>query len=454
MRTIFITSFNPFISRNILESDVLEAIKKTADCRIVIFCPDYKKDYFVKNFASENVLIEGIKDLPVRKQGIIFRYLSGSLLNTKTRFLHQKRKLSQDKDFFAYILSRFLAYFASKIPGVKSLARFLDHISINSVFFKPFFEKYEPDLVFCTDIFHNSDINLLAEAKKSGITVVGMVRSWDNITNKGLFRFTPDKLIVHNETIKSEVVKYQGMKSGNIFVGGMPQLDYYFNEPRISRLDFFKNIGFDPSCRLVFLGPLGKRFIETDWQILEILKNKSNEGSLPDDVRFLVRLPPNDKVELDYFLPSKRFFIYETGVSFKEGSFSDKEVTNKETIKLADSLFHSDLVVVYASSLIIDAVCFDKPVVCVSFDGFEKKDDLSSVGRFVKYYDHVKKMLKTNCCRVAENQDELVKNINLYLNNPQIDKDGRERFLREQAYKFDGSSGLRIGKFIVSMLPK
>lgn len=452
MKTIFITSFNPFISRNILETDVLRLLKQQMDWRIVIFVPDYKKDYFVKNFGSRNVLIEGVKELSVAKQDIVFKYLAGSLIDTKTRWFHQRRKLSNDKNYFHYWFSCVLAKVFSKISLVIGLIRFFDFLFIEKDCFARYFSKYNPDLLFATDIFHNNDVHFLAEAKKHDVLTVGMVRSWDNITNKGLFRFKPDKLIVHNDIIKRETIKYENMKAKDIFISGMPQLDYYFKESRLPKGEFFARIGFDPSCRLIFFSPLGKRFIDTDGQVLEILKEALAQKLMPDDIRFLVRLPPNDDVVFNNFSPDSNFFIYKTGIPFKTDIFSDWEVTKNEWLTLADSLYYSSLVVVYASSLIIDAAAFDKPIVLISFDGFKVKDKLNSVNRFVNYYDHTKNMLKTHCCTVARSKEELIEGINMYLRDTKLYQPGRARLFREQVYKFDGQSAARIAGFIISQV--
>lgn len=451
MKTIFITSFNPFISRNILETGILGFIRQQGNIRVVIFVPDYKKDYFIDNFRSEFVIIEGVKGLPISKQDILFRYLVSSLVDTTTRFFHQRDKFSKDGNYIHFSLSRFLAKTMSKSTYFKRFVGWLDSMTIKRNFQK-YFEKYSPSLLFSTDIFHNSDIHFLAEAKKQGLLTVGMVRSWDNITNKGLFRVKPDKLIVHNEIIKNEAVKYENFNLENIFVSGIPQMDYYINKPRISRVDFFKRLGFDPLDILIFVGPLGRRFTDTDGQVLDILKQSILKKKLPSNVRFLVRLPPNDDTFFGDFVPNDNFYIYKPGVQFKENIYSDWEVTIDEVLSLADSLYHSDLVVVYASSLILDAAAFDKPIVLISFDGQEKKPVLKSVSRFVEYYEHTKKMLKTGACFVAKDSDEMIYAINMYIDDSSLDRSGRDSLVIEQIGKLDGKSAQRIAGLLSELV--
>ena len=58
MGTIFLTSFHPLISRNILMSGLPAMLSK--DRRVVVFVPAKKADYFRENFSGPNVIVEGV----------------------------------------------------------------------------------------------------------------------------------------------------------------------------------------------------------------------------------------------------------------------------------------------------------------------------------------------------------------------------------------------------------
>ena len=453
MKTIFITSFNPFISRNILETGVANLLSDRG-IRIVVLVPEYKKDYFRKNFEAGGIIIEGVSvsSFKLGKQYILFKYLSGSLVNTTTRFFHQKIKYLSDQNKIHFYFSRMLSVFCSRFGFLKKFVRWLDIISIDISLAEGYLNRYSPSLLFSTDIFHDLDVCFLAAGKKRGISTVGMVRSWDNITNKGLFRVKPDKLIVHNEIMEKEAIKYEDIKPDNIFVSGLPQFDHYINKARSDRKDFFKKLGFDPSDRLVFVGPLGRHFANVGGQLLDILKQSLLEKKIPGNVKFLVRLPPNDDVSFGDFIPDGSFFIYKPGIQFKENVYSDWEVTMYEDLSLADSLYHSDLVVVYASSLAIDAAAFDKPIVMVSFDGYESKPVLESMSRFAEYYEHTQKMLKTQACFVVRDPNEMIRAINMYLNDPSLDKSGRDDLVSGQIGKLDGRSASRMAGLLAELI--
>jgi hypothetical protein len=56
--------------------------------------------------------------------------------------------------------------------------------------------------------------------------------------------------------------------------------------------------------------------------------------------------------------------------------------------------------------------------------------------------------------RVAVSPDDLLKTINAYFENPELDAEGRARTRNQQCYRIDGKSGERVGRFVVEFLRK
>src|SRR3989344_3275520 len=449
-KTIFIASLNPFVTRNILFTDVFKKLVETPDLRLVIFCPDYKKEYFEKYFQKENVIVEPVESEKISIQDIIFGYIGQSLLNTKRLVIRREEVFLSKKKYIQYFGAVFLSWIG-RFAKVKKLVRFLDRLTFSKKRFAPYFDRYQPDLVFGPDVFHPDDVHFLMEAKYRGLKTVGMVRSWDNITNKGFFRPKPDKLIVNNEVIRDEAIEYEDIKKKNIFVAGMPQFDMYVNEARSYREDFFKKIGFDSKKPFIVFGPWGNRFIDTDWQILQILKDAIVGGKLPDNLQILVRIPPNDNIALGDFVPDEHFKLYYVSRQFQEGVYRDREFDPQAMKETGDNLYYADLIVGYMSSLNIDACVFDKPIVAIVFDGWTKKPYLKSIVKFLDF-DHTKKMLFTRFAPFTKNKEELIYHINRYLKDPSLDRENRAHFLKLQTWKMDGQAGERIANFLISQL--
>ncbi len=419
---------------------------------MVIFVPDYKSAYFVERFGGPNVVVEGVALPPVSSADIFFTYLASSLIWTGTLWAHKKEKFFRDKKLLRFLISGLLMKLAGRLGFVKDLVRWLDLWTMSGRVFRDYFEKYKPDLVFATDIFNNNDAKLIAEAKLFGVVSVAMIRSWDNITSKGMFRVKPGKLIVHNEIIKHEAVKYERMNPGDIFVSGLPQFDRYTKAPRLAREQFFRRIKLDPKGKLVLFSPFGQRFSSTDWQVLDILKQGRLRGEIPKETQFLVRPPPNDSVAfLDRFAADEAFFLDVPGHQFSAGVFRDTELDDKDAEWLADSLYHCDLIISAGATLLVDGAVFNKPGILIYLDGWEQRPYPKSVRRFTEY-DHGLLLRNSGAIKTVFTQEELFEAINECLLSPENDSVKRLSMAQEQCWRLDGQSGRRIYNFISSLL--
>lgn len=447
--TIFITSFNPFVSRNILQTDTLARLKADPSIKIILLCPRYKEDFFKCNFGSGNTIVEGVEINKSNQQDTVFNYLGSSLINTSTLAIHKKEILKRNGRRLFFIAAKLLSIIG-RASVVKKVIRWLDEITISKNRFSFYFEKYKPVLIFCTDVFNIEDVHFLAEAKRRQVFTVGMVRSWDNITNKGLFRIKPMRLVVNNEVIKKEVIVYNDVSESNIFVTGMPQYDIFLTTKRVSRRTFFNKVKLNPEKKTILFAPAGNRFYDSDWEILEILKKAIHNKKLRN-IQVLLRFPPNDNVDMGSFVPDENFAVDIPGRQFVDGVFRDKEMDRADTLHLADTLHYSDMILSYSSTICIDAAVFDKPIITIAFDSGAKKDYLESSSRFLDF-EHVRKFIKTGCVRIALNENELIDHINFYINNPQADGLNRRHLLKEQVGGLDGKAGDRLAVFLQTYL--
>lgn len=430
-KTIFITAFNPFILRNILIGDTLLELSKGIS-KIVILVPDYKKAFFQKEIGDSRFIIEGVKAGQISRQDAIFRFINSSLFPSRTLLLHKKEQLAKRGGILRFWASLILMQAVRLMPGIVRLSRLSDYLTIRKDYFRVLFDQYQPAAVFATDVFNDDDAHLMAEARRSQAMIIGMVRSWDNFTTKGVPRICPDFLIVQNEVIKKEANKFGRISLSKIFVSGMPQYDRYISGPpvgeagkRTSREDFFKKIGLNPKRKLILLSPFGQRFSDIDGEIMDILKNFIKNKEIPDaDV--LVRNTPNDAVFLGHFVPDSRFYIDDPGHFFKPGVYRDRELGKSDLDWLASCLYHADVIVAAGASIGIDAAIFGKPTIIIHFDGYQTKPYLFSMRRCVEY-DHPAPIIKSGAMRSAQSIDQLRDYLREYLENPALDRSKRKK---------------------------
>ena len=443
-KTIFITSFHPVISRNILATGLLGVISRSN--KVVLFVPDFKTKYFNEQFGGENIIVEGV-DMALGFRDLFFRSLALAITDTNDLYIKRRARLHEGKKFLRFLVSIFIARVAGGSSFVLRLVRFLDLALPAPAAFEPFFKKYKPDLIFATDVQNELDVRILQEAKKARVKTLGMVRSWDNLTSKGILRAIPDELVVHNETVKSEAIKYNFVSPQKIKVVGIPHYDKYVLPPRISKQEFFKRFGFDLSKKLILYAPIGDRYIrgnQTDKYALETLSSL--------EANILVRLPPTDTVSgLEDFRSQKTIVALDkTGFIFERGGKKQSEISRDDDQWLASSLYFCDAVVTGQSTIVIDAAVFDKPAVIVNFDA-KARPYWDSVSRYYDY-EYYKKFRERTGIRLARNAEELLALARKYLQNPELDTEVRKKIIEDQVGLFDGRASKRLADVILSHL--
>ncbi len=441
-KTIFVTSFFGLIGRNILATDFLKIIRSVENLRIVILTPEHKKDFYRQYFGSSNVIVEGVMDRFVSRIDNIFNSIFLNSLDSNSRKIHRLLELKKDKRYSIFLYHLFLSKTVGKSKLFRLWLRWFYFNFIPSLRFSYLFAKYKPDLVFSTDIFDPDDVDLMKEAKKRRVFTVGMIRSWDSITTKGLNKIIPDRLIVSTPGLKEEAACFNDISQEDIHVVGIPHYDNYIKDRKLSRGEVFKKLNLDPTKKVVFFAPPSSIYSKDD-PIAEMIVHTLKTL----DVQLLLRLYIVGGVNLGQIKPAPNKIAIDDPGGEKNFSRADLILGDAH---LVDLLYHSDVVVAFASTLAIDAIVFDKPVVFIGFD-VTPKPYWESLCRFYDY-DHQRAILRTGGIRLAQNTGELIEFVSMYLSNPKLDEDGRRKVIEERCWKLDGKSSERLADIILKFL--
>lgn len=433
--TIFISSFHSLISRNILATSVIDRLLAAdPDVRIVILCPRRKRIFFEEEFGQERVICEGVP-LRLYRGDLAMRALALSALRTHSLAIKRRTELAGR----GMLLSLFLAN-----PLGRVLVRVVNFVLTPRGTFDTLFARYRPTLVFSTDIQNELDVRLMVDARRHGTPVVGMVRSWDNLTAKGLVRFVPNLLLVHNEIIAREAAQLHGIRRSSIRIIGIPHYDRYIERiaARIDRRDaLMRSIGADPSTKLILYAPAGDRYIAdnaVDCDVLVALEREARGSA-----HVLVRYPVADTVNCLHAYPPRADVSFERLDKERYGSRKDIELTALDDAHLEEVLAAADVVVTGPSTLAIDAVLFGKPVILVGFDGDTPRPYVESIRRYYDY-EHFRPVRRSGGVTLAENKEAFVAALRLYLIEPSRDRGARERLALEQAGYLHGHASERL----------
>ena len=102
--------------------------------------------------------------------------------------------------------------------------------------------------------FTSMQVDYIKSARALGIPTGLCVASWDNLTNKGMMRELPDRVIVWNSAQVEEAVTLHRAPRDSIVVTGAQSFDHWFEfKPSRSKEDFMRALGLDPSRDLILV---------------------------------------------------------------------------------------------------------------------------------------------------------------------------------------------------------
>ena len=193
-------------------------------------------------------------------------------------------------------------------------------------------------------------------AHRVGVPVVFAPFSWDNLTNRGLIRVEPDRVLVWNDIQKKEATELHGVSPERVVVTGAPRFDEFFAmRPSVTREAVLPaDLASIPRSRISCIVC-------------------SSEFVAPREVEFVMRWIGHLRRPKDPAVRSCGVLVRPHPAHLKQWKgvdlsgfpnvalWHEKETMNADQ-GLYDSLHHSGAVVGLNTSAMIEAGIVDKPV--------------------------------------------------------------------------------------------
>lgn len=452
-RTIFITIFQGVEAKNLLRTNVYRRLIADPEAELVLFVRTLeRKVYYEQEFAHPRVHFE-VMHYDLRGfWNTLFSKLKFTLLRTETTDLRRRMKFDTDRKVIPFVVSwllnRVLAH-----AVIRRAVRVLDRLLVSDRAFAPFFDRYHPTVVLLAHLFDDEEVAFLREAKRRGVPTVGFINSWDKMTARCTLRLLPDTLLVFNDIVAREAMRYADMPEERIVAVGLPQYDRYVGYEPVPRTAFLSKIGLGPDDRILLYAPMGETFSTADWDIIDLLHAWELSGLLPGRLKLFVRFQPNDTVN-ETELGRRPWLRFDRpGKRFTRARGVDWDMDERELMHLADTLAHLDILVCYASSMSIDAAVFDKPVINIDFEIRPHERLAKSPTQFYRM-THYRNALRTGGMRLARSKDDLLEAIRAYALDSLRDRDMRTRLVREQCGIMDGKAGERLANAVLEETKK
>ncbi|NOT24865.1 MAG: hypothetical protein HOP16_02075 [Acidobacteria bacterium] len=248
---------------------------------------------------------------------------------------------------------------------VSSLLALVEHAIPSEKLFDLFLVYERPDIVLVTPLvdYGSYQTDYVKSAHRMGIPVVFAPFSWDNLTNRGLIRVTPDRVLVWNDIQKQETTDLHDVPAERVVVTGAPRFDEFFAmRPSGDRELFCRRVGLDPSrpyllylCSSEFVAPREVEFVSKWITYLREAKDPAVHGC-----GVLVRPHPAHL---------KQWKGIDLSSFSNVALWHEKETMNADQ-GLYDSLHYSSAVVGLNTSAMIEAGILDRPVLTLVLDEF------------------------------------------------------------------------------------
>lgn len=461
MKTLFVSITHGFQARDLLRTAVLRTLL-AAGVKVVILTPNYRDPYFVREFNHPGVSLEPLHTETGRLESAMAafrRYVLADLkLNRTINALNERFHRARSP---RYVCVRGLNAVFGRLPLLRKLWLQLEAWCFPGREYDDVFRRYRPDLVVTGSPGSlPADAHLLRCAKRHGVPTACVVLSWDNLTSKGHMAAIPDQLIVWNQIMQREAADYHHYPSHRVHVAGVSHFDVYGRPSKAgTRQRFCHDLGLDPSRALITLGTVTPWLFPHNAEIAEILASAVASDRFCRRAQLVVRLHPQvmnagtqHTENIDRFRQIAAAFPHvHLDLPAVRSESLMWDVAESDMAHLADLLRYSDVSLNAGSTLTIDSAILDTPIVNIGFDGLATEPPERSV---IRIYDftHFANIVKTRGMRIARSAEEMLSLIDAYLEDPALDREGRQRIVQEQCGVVDGKSALRVASLLLSFM--
>ena len=232
--------------------------------------------------------------------------------------------------------------------------------------FEAFLREERPDVIVVTPLvtFEAYQTDYVKAAHRLGVPVVFIPFSWDNLTNKGLVRIQPDRVLVWNDVQRREAIELHGCRPDDVVVTGAARFDDFFAQtPSMSRAEFLGQFGLDPARPMViYLG--------------------SSQLTGPNEMELIRRWAESLRAADDQVLRTCGILIRPhpaLRTSWTSVDFSDlgpvavsADYNRSDNQELFDGLYHAHAAVGLNTSALLEAAIIGRPVHTLVMPGFDE----------------------------------------------------------------------------------
>jgi hypothetical protein len=471
-KSVFISADHGLAIVYFLQSDVLPVLLD-AGVKIVLLTDDALKEQINRRFGRPGLIIEGLRMKQAKAYFQVNRNSTQWWLDFLRRAGASNRINLQAVDSYihqveaeAHARRKLLFPFMKGVvwgmrrsrSARKALVRYQKHFAAH--LYTDVFERYQPDTVIASTPGWRWDRYLLREAAGRGIPTGAVIVGWDNPSSYSLSGAPVNWITCWSEIQKQELINGSDWRPEQVNIGGIPSYDGYFRKTWLMpRDDYFQLHKLDLQRKLISYACSFVSF-SPNIQNIEALARLVSSDVLYQPSQLLVRLHPNHFMDVPRFIAEREqirklalelpyvHVVEPVPLGGELGYYSGEDMPEKSSM-----MAHSDVFTTVYSTMVVEACTHGRPVVSVCIDspvGWPGKFTLplSQIGGWPTH----SRFRESGAGRVALDEASLKDTLNYYLQNPDADREARQRFIANECTYTDGSAGEHTAEFLLSKI--
>lgn len=318
------------------------------------------------------------------------------------------------------------------------------------------FEKYiseeKVDVLFFTHQRPPFIAPAILAAKKRKIPFGTFIFSWDNLASKGRMAGNFHCFLVWSDLMKEELLRfYPQTKPEQIHVVGTPQFEpYVMPQYAMTKEAFYKRFNLDKDLKTICFSCGDISTSKNDELYISTLADFILTQSI-EPVNFIVRTSPaEDPKRFDVLKHKYPWIVWNYPKWFlsreTHSEIWTQRVPHREDVMDLRALTeYSDLNINMLSTMSLDFMIFDKPVINPVFGN--STNGLYDDSRFLRY-EHIRHLVELNASKIVINSEELKEAITTYLSSPEVDRGNRKAFVALEIGKPLNKTGKRIAEIV------
>jgi len=316
-------------------------------------------------------------------------------------------KADRDTKFSDYILGNF---FTNSL--LKQFSEYsLDKNAVDKYIEKVYKEYKVTDLLMA-GYSSKSALSLARTAQKNGLNIWLTINSWKDFFVNSYIPFNPTKIFSWNEGMKKQIVSLNShIEQNSIEVVGNLSFDRFYNYTPVNSIDYYSTkYGFNKNRPIILYTMISPRAYPHEKDIIELINKRLIEKFEDEEQRpiIVLRSNPIDETELVNSYYTGNNVVYADNyfdASYKNAVFCQLGEGENEWL---DLLHYCKLNINVASTVTLEALLMNKPVINIEFSPSGKKDQELSRYSSAPFY---KPLLNRKDVSIIDNIDDCINQI-------------------------------------------